>query len=278
MKRILQPPTLFSCENAVLWTVLSIFVSVCLSVTPLSQCSSHRIIMKISGNLDISRPQHQIKFTGCYEMMYRAWNDTGELSFWFSRSSIQVNLALILEFKITCTVTAVKSHRFALLIVKCILVSYPRWQGSSGQYGAHLGPVGPRWAPCWPHEPCYHGCSLYTYFLVLRPNARHKRERWSRTMQWIWGRMLKTWTTWLPRLLLLPGVGGYYNRACCPGGHNWGCYPSTLPWASYQIRKIAGCACARNAGNIFPSHSGLAIPTCITARARRTCCDACRDR
>ena len=22
---------------------------------------------------------------------------------------------------------------------------------------AHLGPVGPRWAPCWPHEPCYQG-------------------------------------------------------------------------------------------------------------------------
>ena len=20
---------------------------------------------------------------------------------------------------------------------------------------AHLGPTGPRWAPCWPHEPCY---------------------------------------------------------------------------------------------------------------------------
>ena len=26
-----------------------------------------------------------------------------------------------------------------------------------GQYGAHLGPVGPRWAPCWPHEPFYQG-------------------------------------------------------------------------------------------------------------------------
>ena len=26
-----------------------------------------------------------------------------------------------------------------------------------GQHGAHLGPVGPRWAPCWPHEPCYQG-------------------------------------------------------------------------------------------------------------------------
>ena len=28
--------------------------------------------------------------------------------------------------------------------------------------------------------------------------------------------------------------------------------PSTGPWASCQIRKIAGCACAGNAGNVFP--------------------------
>ena len=26
-----------------------------------------------------------------------------------------------------------------------------------GQHGAHLGPTRPRWAPCWPHEPCYLG-------------------------------------------------------------------------------------------------------------------------
>ena len=25
--------------------------------------------------------------------------------------------------------------------------------------GDHLGPIGPRWAPCWRHEPCYLGCS-----------------------------------------------------------------------------------------------------------------------
>ena len=25
------------------------------------------------------------------------------------------------------------------------------------KHGAHLDPVGPRWAPCWPHEPCYQG-------------------------------------------------------------------------------------------------------------------------
>ena len=28
---------------------------------------------------------------------------------------------------------------------------------SWGQHGAHLGPVVPRWAPCWPCETCYPG-------------------------------------------------------------------------------------------------------------------------
>ena len=28
---------------------------------------------------------------------------------------------------------------------------------------------------------------------------------------------------------------------------------SEAPWASYQIRKIAGCACTGNAGNVFPA-------------------------
>ena len=53
-------------------------------------------------------------------------------------------------------------------------------------------------------------------------------------------------------------------------------------WASYQIRKFVGCACARNAGNVFPATDfkakcKLAIPACIMARASRTCRDACRD-
>ena len=52
----------------------------------------------------------------------------------------------------------------------------------------------------------------------------------------------------------------------------------THPWASYQIRKISGCACAGNASNVFPGHRGLAIPTCTTSRAWHTCRDACRDR
>ena len=57
----------------------------------------------------------------------------------------------------------------------------------------------------------------------------------------------------------------------------------SLPWISYKIRKISDCACAGNAGNVFPAtdfkgNRGLTIPACITARASRTCRDACRDR
>ena len=55
-----------------------------------------------------------------------------------------------------------------------------------------------------------------------------------------------------------------------------------LTWASYQIGKIAGCACAGNVGNVFPANDfkgnpQLAIPACIKARASRTCRNACRD-
>ena len=39
--------------------------------------------------------------------------------------------------------------------------------------------------------------------------------------------------------------------------------------------QIAGCACAE-CRERFPRHHGLAIPTCITARAWRTCLDECR--
>ena len=38
-------------------------------------------------------------------------------------------------------------------------MNFPWKQGSWGQQGAQLGPTGPRWAPCWLHEPCYLGHS-----------------------------------------------------------------------------------------------------------------------
>ena len=41
-----------------------------------------------------------------------------------------------------------------------MLQTIPRLQSSWGQHGAHLGPTGPRWDPCWPHESCYKGLYL----------------------------------------------------------------------------------------------------------------------
>ena len=56
-------------------------------------------------------------------------------------------------------ITAITQIMFGRgLEVSSPLVSFP----DSKVHGAHLGPTGPRWAPCWPHELCYLGC----YWLV----------------------------------------------------------------------------------------------------------------
>ena len=43
----------------------------------------------------------------------------------------------------------------------------PTEQASWGQYGAHLGPKGPRRASCLPHEPCYLGINSYNLSEIL---------------------------------------------------------------------------------------------------------------
>ena len=45
-------------------------------------------------------------------------------------------------------------------------------------------------------------------------------------------------------------VGGTHNSHHRPQG------PPFLTWASYQIRKIAGCACTGNTGNVFLATAG----------------------
>ena len=35
-----------------------------------------------------------------------------------------------------------------------------------GPTWAHLGPTGPRWAPCWPHDLCYLGCYCQIYLTL----------------------------------------------------------------------------------------------------------------
>ena len=56
---------------------------------------------------------------------------------------------------------------FSTIIANCLTPLIARFWG---QHGAHLGPTGPRWAPCWPHEPCYLGLDwpyIQTYLFLL---------------------------------------------------------------------------------------------------------------
>ena len=59
---------LFSCDQAAIWLVqsvrLSVRPSVCLSVTPFSPCSHHRIIMKFSGVITMVRSDVHAKGQG----------------------------------------------------------------------------------------------------------------------------------------------------------------------------------------------------------------------
>ena len=51
-----------------------------------------------------------------------------------------------------------------------ILWGLPWEKGSWGQHGAHLGPTGPRWAPCWLHELCFLGILCLGMLLRYRLN------------------------------------------------------------------------------------------------------------
>ena len=51
---------------------------------------------------------------------------------------------------------------------------------------------------------------------------------------------------------------GSYNTfycSCAPGWMGESCQEGKI-WASYQIPKIAGCACTGNSGNVFPTTAG----------------------
>ena len=60
-------------------------------------------------------------------------------------------------------------------------------QGSWDQHVAHLGPTGPRWAPCWPHELCYLGLILRWHVACLMPRWWPDRDlqsdRWPNTLR-----------------------------------------------------------------------------------------------
>ena len=60
-----------------------------------------------------------------------------------------------MEISTPITQIAPNIHAVYVIHEDYILKQFP--EGLRGQHGAHLGPVDPRWAPCWPHKLCYQG-------------------------------------------------------------------------------------------------------------------------
>ena len=73
------------------------------------------------------------------------WNKTGSWEMIFSML-IKTGITTVL---IWCSITDWTGKLTAK--VSCLIARF------MGQHGAHLGLIGPRWAPCWPNELCYLG-------------------------------------------------------------------------------------------------------------------------
>ena len=59
------------------------------------------------------------------------------------------------------------TNDYLVQIQQYIYRNHPRQQSSWGQHGAHPDPAGSRWAPCWPHEPCYQGLHRWCWFALV---------------------------------------------------------------------------------------------------------------
>ena len=119
----------------------------------------------------------------------------------------------------------------------------------------------------------------FDVFFDLRLNKRFSKQsrcRWFETPSHSLWRLCNacTWFAlccvlfWLlkyPWILSYPSELFYWYVFYCPCG----------PVTRYVKLLVAHAPGSRER---LPRHSGLAIPTCITARAWRTCRDACRDR
>ena len=168
---------------------------------------------------------------------YRARQKFGDTSIWWFDACIDCGPR-------TALIIAAQIEKFMV----------PTW-GPPGCCRSQMG-------PCWPHETCYQGFLLGASIFAL-----HIREEWSHwnkqcavsfdniwwQQRWYFLQLLyfnlrwKHMFSFKDRSLILQNEILFIRRRNVVS-----VYPHIHPWASYQIRKIVGCACAGNAGNVFP--------------------------
>ena len=69
--------------------------------------------------------------------------------------AISQDILMISICNISLKITFVKNY--CGISHRPVSETLPTIAPDSKVHGAHLGPTGPRWAPCWPHELCYLG-------------------------------------------------------------------------------------------------------------------------
>ena len=86
---------IFCCDQAALWMVfsvrLSVCLSVCLSVTPFSLCSHHRIIMKFSGVITSDKSDVHTKGQG-QRSKVKVTEVTTQLSRFLTVTPVQIHI------------------------------------------------------------------------------------------------------------------------------------------------------------------------------------------
>ena len=79
---------------------------------------------------------------------------------------------------------AVWSWLFKLFIVNSYQETSVIKNPDSKFHGAHLGPTGPRWAPCWPHELCCLGSICLTHWSLWDLDWYYKKSNFN-PVRWL---------------------------------------------------------------------------------------------
>ena len=93
--------------------------------------------------------------TTCFGHMnwHRAWSYL-TCDMWSGRFYLRWTTLIWINYHLTQS-----QFKLSIKCYCCYVRCIPWFQGSWGQHGAQLGLTGPRWAPCWPRELCYLGCT-----------------------------------------------------------------------------------------------------------------------
>ena len=88
-----------------------------------------------------------------------------------------------------------KCDLLLLIISFCVFSNNSQIARFMGSTWTHLGPTGPRWTPCWPHEPCYQ--RKYISFIPMKP--QWLTSNWKKRFDCI---SIKTWAQLIHNLIL----------------------------------------------------------------------------